>query len=265
MSINVYLLNDKGGFIQLKEADGKIRVSSNPYLYDIVEGVVEGHSAVNKFGFNDTLATSYEDVWDGSAVYTYSTTAVELHCSSSDDGDTQNIQIEGMDGNWYPQTVTQTLAGRTETTIGSGVTWRRVFRIQNLGATDFAGTVYVYEDDTVTDGVPSTATKIRAQVAGANNQTLMALWTVPACCTAYMVDLYASTSSPKLVTVALFIRPPGGVFQIKHIEEFTASRFEHKFDLPLKIPSMSDIAMRAKVVVAGGDVVAGFDLWYEKN
>ena len=80
-----------------------------------------------------------------------------------------------------------------------------------------------------------------------------------------MLHLYASTSSTKLVTVALFIRPYGGVFQIKHIEAFTASRFEHKLDIPLKIPAKSDIAMRAKVTVAGGDVTAGFDLWYEED
>lgn len=263
MILKVYLAKAEGGFIPLKEADGKIRVSSNPYLYDIAEGVVEDHFPLNKFGFNTTLATSYEDIWDGSAVYIYPASAVELHCSSSDNGDTQTIEVEGLNAGWQPQTATQSLAGQTETTIGTGITWQRVFRVKNSGATDFAGTVYIYEDDTVQAGVPDTASKIRAEVIADNNQTLMALWTVPVGMTAFMVNLYASTSSTKLVTVGLFIRPFGGVFQIKHIEEFTATRFEHKFDIPLKIEAKSDIALRAKVTVAGGDITAGFDLWYE--
>jgi len=262
--IKVALLNDKGGHTLVKEVDGKIRISSTPYLYDIAKGNVEGHNSINKFGYNSTLPTSYEDVWEGSSVYTYTTTAQVMHCSSSELGDTQMIEVSGLDANWNLQTVRVKLVGQTEIAVGTEL-WMRVFRIRNLGTTDFAGTVYVYEDDTVTAGVPQTATKIRAIAIGTNNQTQMALWTVPSGCTAYLTNIYASTTSTKLVSCGLFIREPGGVFQIKHLKEFTATNWKYDFSIPLKVEAKSDIAMKAKVTVAGGDAAAGFDLWYEEN
>ena len=264
MSVDVWLKKAGGGFINLKEVDGKPRVSSTPYLFDIAANKIDGHYPLNKFGYNSTLPTSYEDVWDGSAVYTYTATPVEMHCSSSNATDTQEIEVEGLDGSWHHQTITQTLAGQTETLIGSADTlWMRVFRIRNLGSTNNAGVIYVYENDTVTAGVPDTASKIRAQIAIGNNQTLMALWTVPAGTKAYMTDFFSSTSSTKLVTIGLFVRPYGGVFQIKHLEAFSQTRFQHRFELPVRIEAKSDITIKAKVTVAGGDCYAGFNLWYE--
>jgi len=266
MSVRLWLNKAGGGFINLKEVEGKICVSSMPYLYDIAKGKIPGHYPLNKFGYNNTLPTSYEDVWDGSAVYTYTTTPVVMHCSSSDATDTQEIEVEGLDGSWHHQVVSQNLAGQTETLIGSADTlWMRVFRVRNLGTTNNAGVVYVYEDDTVTAGVPQTASKIRAQIATGNNQTLMALWTVPSGMTAYLLDFYAGSTATNLVTTGLFFRPYGGVFHIKHLEAFSEKRFEHKFDIPVRILARTDLAIRAKVTIAGGDIFAGFDLWYEND
>lgn len=262
--IKVGLVNDKGGYTPVRDIKGKIRVSSMPYLYDIAEGNIPGHYPVHKFGYNPTLPTSYEDVWEQSIVYTYTTTAQVMHCSSDAAGDTQMIEIQGLDANWNYQVESIKLAGLTETPIGTAL-WMRVFRIRNLGTTDFAGTVYVYEDDTVTLGVPQTATKIRAIVENGNNQTQMALFTIPADHTGYITRAYGSSSSTKLITQGLFVREPGGVFQIKHLKQFTAGIWHYDFPMPLKIKAKSDIAMRAKVSVAGGDLAAGFDLWYEEN
>ena len=262
--IKVGLVNDKGGYTPVKDIKGKVRVSTTPYLYDIAEGNIPGHYSINKFGYNPTLATSYEDVWEQSLVYTYTTTAQVMHCSSDDAGDTQMIEVSGLDANWNYQVVSIKLVGLTETVIGTAL-WMRVFRVRNMGATDFAGTVYVYEDDTVTLGVPQTPTKIRAIVENGNNQTQMALFTIPSGHTGYLLKAYASTSSAKLVSSGLFIREPGGVFQIKHLKEFSDSIWSYDFPIPLKVKARSDIAMRAKVTVAGGDIAAGFDLWYEED
>jgi hypothetical protein len=262
--IKVGLINDKGGHIPLKDIEGKIRVSNTPYLYDIAKGNTPGHYSINKFGYNGTLPTSYEDVWEQSLVYTYTTTAQVMHCSSSDDTDTQMIEVQGLDENWQRQIITVKLVGQTETAIGTAL-WMRIDRVRNLGATDFGGTVYIYEDDTVAVGVPQTPAKIRAIAIGANNQTQMALFTIPAGHVGYITGIYASTSSTKLVSAGLFVREPGGVFQIKHLKEFTQGIWDYKFSIPLKIKAMSDIAMKAKVTVAGGDIAAGFDLWYEEE
>jgi hypothetical protein len=262
--IKVGLTGNKGGHIPLKDVDGKLRVSTTPYLYDISKGNIPGHYSINKFGYNPTLPTSYEDVWEQSLVYTYTTTAQVMHCSSSSGADTQMIEVQGLDENWQIQIVTVKLVGQTETAIGTAL-WKRIFRVKNLGTTDFAGTVYVYEDDTVSSGVPQTPAKIRAIAIGVNNQTQMALFTIPAGHVGYITGIYASTSSTKLVSSGLFIREYGGVFQIKHLKEFTQGVWDKNFPIPLKVKGMSDIAMKAKVTVAGGDIAAGFDLWYEEE
>jgi hypothetical protein len=260
--IKVALSDKEGGNVLLEKLDGKIRTASMPYLYDIAKGSIKNHYAIHKFGYNPTLPTNYEDVWEQSSVYTYTTTAQVMYCSSGDNIDTQMIEVSGLDENWNYQVVSVKLAGRTKTVVGTEL-WMRVFRVRNIGTTDFVGVIYVYEDDTVTLGVPDTATKIRARVENGNNQTQMALFTIPSGYTGYIVKAYGSTSSTKLLTQGLFVREYGGVFQIKHLKQFTEGIWSYDFPLPLKVKAMSDITMKAKVTVAGDDIAAGFDLWYE--
>lgn len=51
--------------------DGKPRVSAMPYLYDIAEGNVAGHSSWNKIGFNGDVGTTEEDIWTVGGVYAF--------------------------------------------------------------------------------------------------------------------------------------------------------------------------------------------------
>jgi hypothetical protein len=58
-----------------KYADGKPRVSSTPYLYDIAEGLVKNHAAWSKIGYTPTLTTSESDIWSAAGVYAFATGA----------------------------------------------------------------------------------------------------------------------------------------------------------------------------------------------
>jgi hypothetical protein len=259
------LIDNNGVPFGIKHIDGKPRTSSMPYLYDIAEGNVPDHHAVRKFGHNSAVGATLEEVWDGADVYTYASSAESLYLSSSAAGDDQIYEIQGLDANWDYQIVRATANGFNSVAISG--TWMRVFRIKNLGTTDNAGIIYVSTDadaggDGVPDGHPGDT---RAQVSIGYNQTLMALWSVPRSFKAYLTSFYASTSSTKATEVHLYVRPFGGVFQIKKVITIYEGSERMVYDFPLNIDAKSDVSIKALASGGGGEVSAGFDLWYEKE
>lgn len=57
------LLDENGVPYGVKQINGKMRVSSMPYLYDISEGNVPDHTPWTKIGFSTLPATTETDVW----------------------------------------------------------------------------------------------------------------------------------------------------------------------------------------------------------
>ena len=123
-----------------------------------------------KFGRIETLTTAQATIWQRAGHETYVSSNLINKISSSDDTDTQQVKIEGhtvnASGDFEFVVQTVTLVGQTETPLTTALA--RASRVYNIGATDFGGTVYVYEDDTVSAGVPQTSTKIHLQAAGEN-------------------------------------------------------------------------------------------------
>ena len=124
-------------------------------------------------------------VWDGAndgtlnqMVYQWSTTNAIDSISSSNSGDTQDVKIQGLDGDFNIIEQTVTLNGQNRVALSTPLI--RVFRGKNNGLTAFAGSIYVYENTTISSGVPTDLTKVRLLIDDGNNQTLMALYTIPA-------------------------------------------------------------------------------------
>jgi len=247
------------------------------YGLEIAKGNIPGTTYVHKFGEAPDFDTSdlAVTIWDGAddgglneMQYNYSSGADIDAISSSDNGDTQDYEIQGLDVNWDLTVQTITAAGQTLTALDTPL--RRVFRIKNKNATDNAGTIYVYEDtDGETNGVPDTLADVRAIIQPGNNQTLMSIYTVPNGKTAYMTNFWFSLEGAKKATpvdVKLRVKPIGGVFKIKFkadlIEDGTSYLYHHH-DIPEKIEAKSDIEMRAAIVdaaITGQSVSAGFEL-----
>jgi len=172
---------------------------------------------INKFGRNSSIAKdTTEDVWDGGGTYTFTASGgAEYFISSSNNGDhPRGRKYEGLSGAGIWRIKRLDLVGQTKTALGK---WFRSFRIKNLGASDFAGTVYIYENDTVTAGVPDTASKIRAQ-CGSGNQTLMALLTIPDGYRGYIKSYLATinrdtTGGEREADIMMRVRFNGGVFR----------------------------------------------------
>lgn len=139
-----------------------------------------GQRSMIKYGKNADVDTSRETVWLPGGDETYVASDLITTISSSDSGDGQVVNITGftLSGSDFTE-VSQnaTLNGQNKVTLTTPLA--RCVRMFNSGATDLAGTVYAYEDDTITNGVPDTATKIHAQMDGTDNQTLQCATTMP--------------------------------------------------------------------------------------
>jgi hypothetical protein len=239
----------------------------------ISKGDVTGTSYMHKFGqaADFDVADGYVDVWDGAndgadniMNYTYSTTADIDSLSSSSTGDTQTIRVGGLDVNWDLVIQDITLTGRTRVALTTPLI--RVFRMSNQGTTSFAGNVYCYVNGAITAGVPDTDADVRAIVQSDNNQTLMAIYSVPAGYTAYLRSWYASTSGATKTSIhqiKVLARPFGKVFHLKHITAISTdgtSYLNHYYEEPEVFPEKTDIAIRANTDEAAAGVAAGFNI-----
>ena len=273
---------DSGTFDNIgATTSGNLRVTDAESGLAIAKGDVTGTSFIHKFGNAPDFDTGdgTVTVWDGAndasldeMAYTYSTTAAIDSISSSNAGDTVDIEIQGLDSNYDLVTQTITLTGQTRAALSTSLI--RVFRLKNVGATDLVGNCYVYENTTISGGVPTDTTKVRAMIQNGNNQTLMAVYTIPAGYTGYMRDWYASSSGANKsasYVVDLFARPFGQVFQLKHrsaISDDGTTYIQHRYEEPEVFSEKTDIEMRVTIAdtnITEASISGGFDIVLVQN
>ena len=274
--ITVHIVDTDGGN-SLGNADDPLIVKSNSSSgIDIPLGNVTGKSVVHKFGEAPDFDTGdgSVNIWDGAndtspnlMTYTYSSTADIDSLSSSDNSDTQDVEVQGLDISNTLTVQTVTLTGQTRVAIPTAL--KRVFRLKNQGSTNNAGTVYCFKNIATTGGVPNTLANIRALMRIGNNQTLMALYTIPAGKTGLMTDFWASSVDASKDTeykLRLEARPGGGVFQLKHESSFSdagGSHIQHTRTMYEKFDAETDIQIKVSIIgvgVTGVAVSAGFDI-----
>lgn len=254
------------------DVDNNTPLPVSDYLTEIAREKVSTASFIAKFGENPDIdvATAPEDIWDFGGEYTFSTTADIDTVSSSNAGDTQVLIIYGLDTNYNDTTQVITLDGQNEVTLGTNLI--RVYRMINAGSVDFAGTVYCYVGNGSTDGVPDNDVDVRAIIINGNNQTLMAIYTVPAGKTGRYVHAQfgmvraLSTNYAEFETKA---RPFGSVFQVKaHVGTVNTgnSIADYRLGIAETIPEKTDLKMTCIDVSANGTAVFGlFDVYLEDN
>lgn len=235
-------------------------ISGANLSYDYI--LQNAKNSVHKFGSNPNISStvsvsSPETVWDGSTEYIFPPDGgTGIQVKSDDAGDSQEIIIEGLDENFYQKTWTGNLNGLTDVNLDG--TWTRVYRAYNNDSTDFAGDIDIHASGAATS---------YAQILGANNQTLMTVYTVPANCTGYIVKYNLSaqnTSSASQIgfTAQLRTREYGKVFRVKEVTSVnTTASVEQAMPFPLKLEPKTDILF--DIVNANGNngsVNADFDL-----
>jgi hypothetical protein len=218
---------------------------SADFLQAVSMGMVDGASFVRKFGVNlDIQSAVNADVWEygknvGSELYTFSADGVADidSISSSNNGDTEDITVEGLDINGDLVIQTVTLTGQTRKALTTSL-WR-ANRAYNANGVDLLGDVYIYVNTAINLGVPVDKSKIRAYISVGNGQTLQAIYTVPNCCTGYFMGLEASVIK-KTAAFAIFsgrTRAYGKVFRTQDVFCVSTNGTSNKvLTFPISLP-----------------------------
>ena len=247
--------------------------TTEPFYLQVARNQISFHKSNFKFGFNADVDDSLETVWAQGGLYSYLASASVLKVSSSSTADTsagtgaRTVELSGLDTNYDEISETVTLNGQTavNTTNEFLRINRMVVRSAGSGGQN-AGVIYA-GTGTVTTGVPANK---YATIAIGDNQTVMALWTVPRGYTAYLLQsdiTVATTQNNKYCTVHLVSRPDGEVFQIKDKFVKAESSVHQAYTIPLKFEEKTDIEVRAIGDSAGADIAisAGLDIIYIQN
>ena len=219
-------------------------------------------SFIHKFGSNPEIKSSGlsvaspETIWDGSNEYNFpSDDGENMEIVSTSGSDTQDVVVQGLDENFIDKTWTGTLTGSTAVNIG---TWTRIFRAYNDGDADFVGDITINEVGGSTEYL---------KILDGNNQTLMAIYTIPADKVGYLTRYSLSaqneqSSSSIHFTAQIRTREFGKVFRVREIVSFgTSHDTERVLQFPTKLQPKTDIIFN--VVNSDGNngsVNADFDV-----
>ena len=251
--------------------------TSEPFELQVSRGQIAYHKPLFKFGNNATVGDSLETIWSEGGLYVYPPSASVMTVSSSSTADTsagtgaRTVTVFGLDADYNEISETVTLNGQTavNTTKSYLRVNRMIVRSAGSGGAN-AGVIYT-GTGTITSGVPANVYASINGVTG-SNQSLMALWTVPAGYTAYLLqyDISNGTTSntPAVCKLILAIRPYGEVFQAKDVKSLTTGmHVEETFSLPVKVTEKSDIEVRAisSSNSVSFDISASFEIVYIKN
>ena len=234
-------------------------------MLHIPAGVFPGFSSENKFGRNASVDGT-EDVWDFGGAYRFPIAASTVVVVSASTQDNQagaglgayTVKLIGLDGDYASTTDTVTMNGTTGVETTSS--FLRLHRMAVISASSI---------DATNIGAISATNDVgdtMAQISATFGQTLMAIYTVKAGCTAFMTQYYVSSdrvAAGASIDVNLFVRPFGEVFQVKNHQGLMtdgSSHLVHPFRPYFKISEKSDIKIEVTSSKDDSDVAAGFDL-----
>lgn len=232
---------------------------TEPFNLQVARNQVENHKQIFKFGSNPDVNGSLETIWDVGGLYTYPSSALAMTVTSAagtpanDNGVT--VVIEGLDGDYNEVSEEVTLAGAGTATTTQ--TFLRIFRAYVSGSQAPTGNLNITNDATT-----------YARITLGENQTLMALWTVPAGYTAYILrgSLSVGTSNTnQYVTGRLVARLLGGLFRTQQKVTIQTGFLDQEYPIPLEFPEKTDIEARAVSSGANNIVAATFNIMYIKN
>lgn len=245
---------------------------SDDYMKRVAAGEVTGQEHILKFGSNVTSASGVkEEIWDGSVAYTWPSTSSAVITKISQTVNqaamtSGNIKVEGLAEN-FVLTVQTIALDDTDTTTPVTLTTPliRVFRME-------------VQEDIVTDSpirAHNDAENVDyAIISAGKNQTLMAIYTVPAGYTLYIINYSASyvrdnVKDPDSINFELWIanRDAGYEFKIKHSKGIPkqAPGFQHNFRPWFKITEKHDICVTATADGANAYTHGGFEGVLELN
>lgn len=205
-------------------ASGKI--AGVPYLAAVSRGLIPNSSDFSFSSSTSQVTSTETTIWDNSGRYIFLSSDTQLYVSSTDSGDTvQTIVVNGINNAGALTTVTATINGQTQVALSGLI--ENVFSAIVLSSTEPLGDIYIAETDTLTAGVPDTASKIKGRIKQGENATDNGIRVVPA---DNIMELYAvkfSSGKNDDFTFNIRVTPVGNVpirtIEIKNYQAFIYS------------------------------------------
>lgn len=215
-------------------------------LLAVAAGHFEDAQAVNLFGVNPVVGSTYETLWDYGGLYSYPASAATLGVVSSSASDTMPVLISGLDANYWPITEVVTLDGTSS--VSTTKAFLRVNQAVIL-AGENAGNI------TVTSGVT-----VVGYISIGKGLTQACNYTVPVGHSLYLtrIDLTSGTVNPnKYITYRNVTKTHTG--RALRVAEATWQTGEQSFDrqVPFKIAEKTDFQFEAKSS-SGDNIVSIF-------
>lgn len=217
-----------------------------------------------KFGSNAGVATSWENIWELAANYTFLSTAGTLYMASTDNTNDLDLEItiEALDANWLPITLVVNLDGTGSQTpvLVSATTVMRVNRAYVSDPTAITGNVYIAREDAGTwvTGIPGTLTNTLAYVPASDQITLQCVYSTQGEDTEKLWEWESTTASAQATNVRIQIRYDGGTFITISKGVINNSQIIKRWTFPWDLPPKTDVIVQAQAQAATSDVTAEF-------
>lgn len=271
----IKFLDELGAAYGIKHINYKPRVSAMPYLFDIAEGNVTGHTAYAKLGYNGDVGATEEDIITQGGVYPWIAAgagiALEVVSSSANDtiagSGVQKVKIGFLDADYAAKTETLDMNGVTPVPLVDTT----ILRVNSIRATQVGGGGVAAGNITCRlVGAPAT---VYRQIVLGYTRGRGLTYTVPLGKTLYItsMSLFSGyTTSGKIVrwigraqvddsdpTVKI------NLFQVFFEAMTQDSGFHIGFDMPVRIPATADLKVSAISDGAGSYCSCAMRGWLE--
>jgi len=236
--------------------------SNKPFYLEVAQGLIPGYSFNHKFGAVPSMGSGATgSIWDiNDTIYPWdalgsgSIVNVERN-NASDNG--LVVTVQGLDENYNFASEDITITGENQT--GSQL-FTRVNRAFVSGNGGNAGNVDI-------EAVSAGGTTVARIIAG-YGQTLMAVYTIPAGKTGYLLHGSATGSSDTDAEGLMMVRYFGSnAFRIGHAFELQlrGGQYDYTFQTPIPVLEKTDIDVRAIMRSNNKRITVGFDILLVDN
>lgn len=223
-----------------------------------------------RFGKTGTMTLNEQTVWTIGGHENYLTSNLITHISSGSALDNQLIRIEShtidASGNFTFVVQTVQLNGQTKVALPTPVA--RVSSANNANTHNLVGPVYIYEDTTISAGVPTNLTKAHISIPAGKNQSFKAATTFDYETYAFVTMGFGGVGNKQTANVefTLEVRPKGGVFQAgaSTVAGSASGNFNVNLDPIAIVPKNADLRVVAKSDNAGAEAFVNFNLYMAK-
>lgn len=202
---------------------------------EIASGQSQDLTSINVFGFNRTISTDFETIWEYGGIYPFPTSASTLSVVSDSASDTMAVLISGLDEDYVEVYDVVTLNGLTPVT-----TTNSFFRVNS--AVILAGS-------NVGNIAISHGANVVQYIGAEIGLTQSCVYTVPAGCDLYLfrISMTSGTVNPnKYITYRNVVTNSSG--RTLRVAEGTFQNNQQNFDrqIPFRITEKTDFSFEAK-------------------